>query len=490
MNKLTVTLKQHTPLIHFQHDQEGATLRASEVKPKLDKFILTKLGEGDYQQGINTAKENKWLVGKGEHPALNYKMRIERTGYIDTVHLKVSSTYNKKKQCNIFTTKAIEKEEFPFLLANMGGKESEDELIDLSLSNNVTLTFNIISGEIKTQILQNIEQFFALNNFGQRQTKGFGSFSVIEIQDNEKKFPKTWNASAYLPDGTPLMEFSIDKNESMFFQFTLFKVLDFYWKCLKSGVNYTKRIVSNNNIIIKNRERYIKPYLYIYLNNHKLTWEKRKIKNSFSLETTLPQRNIETNMNEVIFGRAMLGCPDKFEYRIPTGQTKWNDKKHKDVEIIKEKLVTIENKKVSSKQDLIDRIASPIMFKPIINEHKVRIYILTNKEILKVLNEKHHEELVFTFKCKDQSLDIPLKPHAIDHLDLIRKYHYYLGTNADVIGALYGYEDNNRKWIAGKITDDKKWTFLARDYHWDNILGQTRGIENLIHFKQVKKIIK
>jgi len=36
MYKLEFTLKQHTPIIHFQHDQDGATLRATEVKPKLD----------------------------------------------------------------------------------------------------------------------------------------------------------------------------------------------------------------------------------------------------------------------------------------------------------------------------------------------------------------------------------------------------------------------------------------------------------------------
>ena len=33
--KRTFELVQHTPLIHFQHDQAGATLRATEVKAKL-----------------------------------------------------------------------------------------------------------------------------------------------------------------------------------------------------------------------------------------------------------------------------------------------------------------------------------------------------------------------------------------------------------------------------------------------------------------------
>ena len=42
MKTLTVTLKQHTPLIHFQPGQCGATLRASEVKPNLDKVRALK----------------------------------------------------------------------------------------------------------------------------------------------------------------------------------------------------------------------------------------------------------------------------------------------------------------------------------------------------------------------------------------------------------------------------------------------------------------
>ena len=41
---ITYELKQETPIIHFQHNQSGATLRATEVKPKLDRFIIKKLG--------------------------------------------------------------------------------------------------------------------------------------------------------------------------------------------------------------------------------------------------------------------------------------------------------------------------------------------------------------------------------------------------------------------------------------------------------------
>ena len=68
--QLEFTLKQHTPLIHF-HDHEGATLRATELKPKLDKFIVEQLGGWD-------KVDKNWLIGKGkaEHKALDYKVTI------------------------------------------------------------------------------------------------------------------------------------------------------------------------------------------------------------------------------------------------------------------------------------------------------------------------------------------------------------------------------------------------------------------------------
>src|ERR1035437_9359344 len=67
MYKLEFTLKQHTPIIHFQHDQDGATLRASEVKPKLDKYIIKKYG-GEVH--------SDWYNGKVENHSLDYKLRI------------------------------------------------------------------------------------------------------------------------------------------------------------------------------------------------------------------------------------------------------------------------------------------------------------------------------------------------------------------------------------------------------------------------------
>ena len=99
MKTLTVTLKQHTPLIHFQHDQYGATLRVSEVKPKLDKFIIKKVFNDEWEKCkeylvgykksqkedaterrgeeavLNRALEQKFEDSKKPFRALNYKIK-------------------------------------------------------------------------------------------------------------------------------------------------------------------------------------------------------------------------------------------------------------------------------------------------------------------------------------------------------------------------------------------------------------------------------
>ena len=81
MGKFTIscTLSQQTPLIHFQHQEPGACLRGSELKPKLDRFLLEQLGQGNalpQDAGYSIARENGWLAGDGSHPALKYKVRI------------------------------------------------------------------------------------------------------------------------------------------------------------------------------------------------------------------------------------------------------------------------------------------------------------------------------------------------------------------------------------------------------------------------------
>lgn len=87
MVNLEFPLEQHTPLLHFQHLQQGATLRASAVKPMLDRWLVGKVWNDDFNAcktclvGYKPTEleklEEKFRNG---YRALNYKMRIEPKG--------------------------------------------------------------------------------------------------------------------------------------------------------------------------------------------------------------------------------------------------------------------------------------------------------------------------------------------------------------------------------------------------------------------------
>jgi len=65
--KVEFTLKQHTPLIHFQSDQSGATLRATELKPKLDRFLIEKVFNNEkerYKEFLIKKVRKKHLIIK------------------------------------------------------------------------------------------------------------------------------------------------------------------------------------------------------------------------------------------------------------------------------------------------------------------------------------------------------------------------------------------------------------------------------------------
>ena len=52
--RLNLSLEAQSPLIHFQAREQGATIRPSEVKPKLDRFLLDKLIQ---RSGVENQKE-------------------------------------------------------------------------------------------------------------------------------------------------------------------------------------------------------------------------------------------------------------------------------------------------------------------------------------------------------------------------------------------------------------------------------------------------
>ena len=345
MHTLKITLKQHTPLIHFQHDQEGATLRASEVKPKLDKFILQKLGEKAtdeqiekgqtearkkektfedltvYEKGYFIAKALQWLVGKGDYPALDYKMRIES---------------------DKITTYLIP-DKFPLYFGNMGDINPRKEFT--FCDELTTIILKSFYKGIMDICEQYIYEFFLLNNFGTRQSKGFGSFYI----DN----------TSYLYKGplkTEIMDyrFMVDISGDIFSQWKiLFEQIELFYKLLRSGINICNR--SGESIF------YMKSMMFKYAKREGLQWDKKSIKEKY-----YPQ----------ILDNQQCEHPDMEKADVLHFTQEENEKRYlfKDyLGLSTSESWRIPYKKNISKKDPsknIERFKSPIIFKPIRIEGK------------------------------------------------------------------------------------------------------------------------
>jgi hypothetical protein len=219
---ITLRLQQHSPLIHFQHDQPGAALRATELKPKLDKFLISKKA---YEDSI--------------HKALDYK-------------IKILSPVVKGEKIN-----------HSLFFGNIGKEENRVQSVSVPQNEDIELEIFCFREGLIADIESCLPKFFASTNFGTRQSKGFGSFYISERDRSLYK-----DISAILPKGTSFIEInSIDDS-------TVFSTIAYYYKRLKSGIN------PSYNADCK--PGYQKAYLYKYLESkHNYTWEKRWIKETF-----------------------------------------------------------------------------------------------------------------------------------------------------------------------------------------------------------------
>jgi len=265
MYKLEFTLKQHTPIIHFQHEQEGATLRASEVKPKLDRYIFKRLSE----LGIN---HPEWISKASERVSLSFKL-------------------NFKKSSELLLNEDIP-DGFPCFFGNMKKKGLERK--HLIFYNSVLTNIESNYFELVDFIGNLICDFFNETNFGTRQSKGFGSFypdSNSEIFLNKRYPYKNPGGNFYFSSaGTNLNNF-----QYYFENFkNLFSIIDLFYRALRSGINqkgktvFRKIEIEDENYVLVERKNdfYFKPLLFFYLYNKGIQWDKKTIK-----EELLPKDN-------------------------------------------------------------------------------------------------------------------------------------------------------------------------------------------------------
>lgn len=321
-------LIQHTPLLHFQYDQTGATIRATEVKPKLDKFIIFHMKTANHDiplywyVGFLHEHEKKTKQNKNSfptHPALDYQLKF----------LPLSKPRS---------------EEF-VIIGNPKDREAERSF-GLSWERGIEMTIICLDNGLMDTIESHLKAFFVLHNFGKRGSKGFGSFTIEGTTINEVE-----NALK----GAKVAAYKGGKVGKPFTQKD-YKQISEINRDLKSGFNH---------------KEYRKAKIFEYAAKEKqLRWDKRWIKRKIYQQNTFRENllytkhpPIDNNLQndwkdhsdeEYRFFRAMLGLPEILEYQIADAQ---NNNKYQ---------VSIEHN--GEEQDKIERFRSPMTFKIVLGQ--------------------------------------------------------------------------------------------------------------------------
>ncbi|MCB0573359.1 MAG: hypothetical protein KDC61_02185 [Saprospiraceae bacterium] len=297
--KLKFILRQHTPLIHFQHDQAGATLRATEVKPKLDRFLTGKLGE----QAVKD-----WRIG--EHKALNYKIRFINGRYLSGIPLGTKPKTDRDGRTKYFT----DPEMYPQVLANMGGKDSAQELKHFRMYETVEVEIFSFQEDLIDAVGKVIPAFFATHNFGNRQSKGFGSF-YLDTQDALYVDP----AAVLLTEYPRLVYWEMEDNLPVD---DIFSDIDILYRLMKSGFNFPDHPMKvtdrgrkapdfeNKQDFATYQPSFLKNY---FIRRYHIGSEKRAIKESLFRPGSRIAKDPDLKENNYI--RAILGTAEFFEYR-------------------------------------------------------------------------------------------------------------------------------------------------------------------------------
>lgn len=331
-------LVQHTPLIHFQHSEPHACLRATEVKPKLDRFLIEQLEEDDR---FGDGRWKKWFVGDGSQQSFDYMMRItpnsEQVERTQSIERAIARAEHRPPNASFHE---IHKNYFGNMASGNNIQDTIRETFKESLlyKDGLTLTIRCFIPELLTLIDEHIRGFFMMHNFGTRQRKGFGSFTVdISTKPNE---PKGFDlVGKYCPNA-----YYCKLNDNV----SADALLDAVWVIsafLRSGFN-------------RGEGNYVRGFVFRYfqreenpLANDKAFVKQKVLLNVYDEATPGEHRRFYGNNVRYRYVRGLLGTNENSRFcRAPRGETR-EDR-------------TVHNIYIHSAEG-VERFPSPLLFKPI-----------------------------------------------------------------------------------------------------------------------------
>lgn len=327
--RLFLPLEAQSPMIHFQARETGATVRATEVKPKFDRFLWKRIGERKLNSAgmIQKQPEND---KRDANPSLKYRMRI----YCPEPPQVVSINNGSVKGAD---GRPVKLQDYSYsLFYGNSGKATLDEQTMGVLSNPV-LEIQCLNAELRKLIEESVTEFFLTTNFGTMQSKGFGSFAPADFcRDYCLNDDQRAEIAGYLKAKTgmntcycmKIRNFpSLDKRGILDYTAAFENIRRFY-QLMKSGYNGTRS------------GEYEKSYLFQYMHALGIGNEKAWMKQNHispAIGARSPGRTDETPR----YVRAFLGTAGNVSYQEePKGRVN----------------VTISNEE-------LPRVPSPVFFK-------------------------------------------------------------------------------------------------------------------------------
>ena len=322
----------------FQHSEPHACLRATEVKPKLDRFLIEQLEKDDR---FGDGRWKKWFVGDGSQQSFDYMMRItpnsEQVERTHSIERAIARAEHRPPNANLHE---IHKNYFGNMASGNNIQDTIRETFKESLfyKDGLTLTIRCFIPELLTLIDEHIRGFFMMHNFGTRQRKGFGSFTVdINTQPNA---PKGFDlVGKYCPNA-----YYCKLNDNV----SADALLDAVWVIsafLRSGFN-------------RGEGNYVRGFVFRYF---------QREKNPLANDKAFVKQNVLHNVyNEATRGEHLHPYGNNVRYRYVRGLlgTNENSRFCRDPRGGTREDRTVHNIYIHSAEG-VERFPSPLLFKPI-----------------------------------------------------------------------------------------------------------------------------
>ena len=359
-------ITQLTPFISFEAPNNRFLLRASELKPRITKFIKEEFlnyYDGERKEEFKKLINNKEIFPE-ERGCSYFKLLIESADVKKRYKFK---TYISKKARN--------NEKF-----KKGSYFGDYDAIEID---EVKIEVVSFLKPLKELVEEAFKYFFVLYNLGARQSKGFGGFVVKGTSKEE--FEEILNR-----------KYSLIFVKNVENEFDALEVILNDYQVLKSGRN----------------KPYKKSFLFQYFATQNIGWEKKKVKES--IENKCPDENIKgldrnvskREFKEYRFIRALLGLAGNMSF-IKEDENNNNKRKNKFI-------VNIAHKKYEGRRVKIEKFTSPILFKI----YKDKVYALPNL----IPSEIFNEPFIFKAKSCDKKLCELYTPQEFNLEEFLREY--------------------------------------------------------------------